>query len=147
MEIGMEIVLGNGRKIEMRSLMQNGTYEGMLEGIPIRKWNDRLIQEAVVHASKLPSDNSAVHLIEPPRKALESPATWAGQPTECLPSIRCVAWFRSFSAAPNPNADFSELTLVWFQGEFALPIDSSVLQSIQNLDWDNLAEDFSWTEM
>lgn len=34
----------------------------------------------------------------------------------------------------------SILAVVWFQENFALPIDESVLERIKAIDWDRLAE-------
>jgi len=34
--------------------------------------------------------------------------------------------------------------VIWFQDDFALPVDAQVLAHIQSLDWEVLATDWIW---
>ncbi|WP_159025720.1 hypothetical protein [Aquimarina sp. Aq78] len=38
----------------------------------------------------------------------------------------------------------STLVIVWFQDNYALPIDKENLHAIANLDWDNLSVPYSY---
>ncbi len=44
--------------------------------------------------------------------------------------------------ARDPLQDYSVLTVIWFQDDFAFPIDPQVLEQIRALDWEQLAQDF-----
>jgi hypothetical protein len=61
-----------------------------------------------------------------------------------IPEITCLAQFDCLDTALNPVADFSSLSIVWFQDEFALPIDPSILQSIRAIDWRAYAKECYW---
>jgi hypothetical protein len=61
-----------------------------------------------------------------------------------IPPVVCLATFESMAAARDPNADCSSMKVVWFQNEFALPIDPGVLQEIRTLDWRAHATDGYW---
>lgn len=40
--------------------------------------------------------------------------------------------------------DFSELPIVWFQSQFAFPIDETVQNRIRTIDWDKHAYDYQY---
>lgn len=69
-------------------------------------------------------------------------ATGANQ-LNVSPYIACTALFRSNGVMREDDEDIafaSILAVVWFQENFALPIDESVLERIKAIDWDRLAE-------
>jgi hypothetical protein len=132
----------------MDSLSQNLTYSGLLEGLPDRGMNDSLIQNAIAVDKRT---NWKVHLIEPARRNyLDVPNDMvarshiAGRPPEFLPMVCCRATLNDTSPVRGSDADCSFLDVVWFQSEFALPIDADVLRQLQGLDWDKLASDGFW---
>jgi hypothetical protein len=55
-----------------------------------------------------------------------------------------VGVFDSFPPARDQLEHGSSLTIVWFQENFALPIDKTVLDSIQAIDWNAVAWDWSY---
>jgi hypothetical protein len=60
-----------------------------------------------------------------------------------LGPITCVVRFECSEIVPNkPKRDGSELAVVWFQQEFAMPIDPIVMEKIKALDWDTYAENY-----
>jgi hypothetical protein len=63
-----------------------------------------------------------------------------GQPAS-IPSIACVGRFESSEPARPPGGDFSALVVIWFQNEFALPIDDAVRMQLQAIDWQQHAID------
>lgn len=65
-----------------------------------------------------------------------------GQFPEWLPEVTCVGVLRCSFPARDPDKDGSMLTVVWFQDEYALPIDESVLSQLQTIDWEEVATDF-----
>jgi len=134
------ITLGTGRELRLCDLTQKLTNEGLLEGVPTTSMNKRHMDALVAEQQ---AKGHAVYLVAP----VETPIDLGGGATighgspASLPSVSCVGRFRS---DPIGGAlDYSELTIVWFQSDFALPIGPSVLEQITRLDWDALALDSS----
>jgi hypothetical protein len=42
------------------------------------------------------------------------------------------------------SQDGSSLVIIWFQNDFALPIDPAVVEQIKAIDWDSAAYDWEW---
>jgi hypothetical protein len=66
-----------------------------------------------------------------------------GMPAE-IPKITCVAQFDSFDPARDKLMDASTLPIVWFQSDFAFPIDEAIEAQIRSLDWEKYASDFQY---
>jgi len=61
-----------------------------------------------------------------------------------IPEVTCTGRFRSEPIGERDPACYSELTIIWFQSEFVMPIERSVLEEIARLDWDALASNFEY---
>lgn len=59
-----------------------------------------------------------------------------------LSGVTCIAEFRSGELKKPGSEVFSSLAIMWFQDEFALPIDTGVESAIEQIDWENLATDW-----
>jgi hypothetical protein len=128
------IQLGSGREIHLSSLNQSWTYEGLLEGLPTREMNRRRIEGVVAEER---AKSHGVWVVPPYETPIPYDGRYPfGEPAR-LPYVQCIAEFRS------PGGDLvtdSRLTIVWFQEEFALPIDATILEQIRRIDWSELAE-------
>ncbi len=127
----IDVKLDRGPTIRLVELRQYRVYEGLLEGLPTREMNDRLI-EARLSCEREHSQLNVV-LLEPS----QTPIPWDrpypfGEPAT-LPATCCVARFRAAGERPDR---YSSLVLVWFQDEFALPVDPTILERIRALDWE-----------
>ena len=136
------IQLNNGVEIYLQELRQSRTYEGLLEGLPTKERNESFIQRTLEKAV-LPYWKGAPYLIE----SQETPLQYRdgqkypfGTPA-ALPAILCEARFNSLFPARDKNLDFSWLIIVWFQDDFALPIDTEIETHIKSLYWHNIAHD------
>jgi len=137
------IALSTGRELGLQALTQQLTYEGLLEGLPTTRINksqmDRLVAEQRAKVNP-------VYLVAPIETPIDlgpgrsypfgSPAT--------LPEVTCIGRFRSEPFGERDPGCYSELTIIWFQSEFAMPIEPSVLEEIASLDWDALASNFEY---
>ena len=135
------LTLHSGMEITLKSLVQHMTYGGLIEGFPCRKWNDRILESLGTAPGRV--------LIPPPRRNfLRQPGdmddlSGGSRVPEWLPMIQCQGEFTS----PFPVSaagDGSSLTVVWFQDEYAMPMDSSVEEAIRALDWTSVARDFEY---
>lgn len=123
-----------GVEIFITSLTQTRTYSGMLEGFPNECFNRSLIQRTMEDLRK--KHGGYVHLIEPSMTLCPEQGHAGKEPWLELPAIKCIAQFDSRSIG-----DFgSRLTVLWYQSHFVMPIEPSVLQQLQTLDWPKLAE-------
>jgi uncharacterized protein (TIGR02996 family) len=139
----MDIKLRSGRDIHLRRLDQHHIYEGLLEGLPTTAMNRRIIEGIVNDARTRRGEEP--FLIRP----RETPISYSGDrpypfgdPAE-LPGVACVGRFTSFTAARG-GGDCSELVVIWFQDEFALPIASEAWEQLVAIDWNQHAIDGSY---
>jgi len=135
MKCGFDLKLNSGRAIFLEQIFQYYTYSGLIEGQPWASLNKEKIEQATQHAEKKLWNAGVPHLIEPLIQMR------AGYSTPSLPPVVCLADFESGQAARDPGADTSALSIVWFQDDFAFPIDPLVLNQIRAVDWENLARD------
>jgi hypothetical protein len=140
-----EIVLTNGREIGLISLEQSFTYHGLIEGAPTERMNQEIIDVAVQEArNKQHSRNP--YLIPPTQTPITFPGSTQypfGKPMR-LPGILCVARFNSRNPVHDhidPILYYSQLSVIWFQEDFAFPIDKTVLEALRQIDWEKLAYD------
>jgi hypothetical protein len=89
--------------------------------------------------------NSDPYLIAP----VERPAPHRADPSRTqsqglFPMIACVGRFSSFQPARDESRAASELTIIWFQDEFAFPINPGIREQIRTIEWEKHAYDFDW---
>ena len=132
-----------GRSVTLKSLKQRMTYGGLIEGFPSRKWNDQILDSLATAPGRV--------LIPPPRRDflrqpgdMDGLSRGGGRAPEWLPMIQCEGEFSSVFPRTGEAGDGSCLTVVWFQNEYAMPIDPSAAEAIQALDWNALAVDFEY---
>jgi hypothetical protein len=126
----------------LRELRQWQFYEGLLEGLPTVEMNRRRLEYFLgQQCGKIYGADPL--LIRPTEKPIES---WRDEPypfgePAAFPSILCMARFDSLQPARDPRKDFSGLVVVWFQEEFAFPIDPEALEQLRAIDWERHAVD------
>ncbi len=136
----MKIEMRDDRKINLTSLYQEAIYTGLLEGLPTRQMNERIIRSYQEKSREL-FPKSPVFLIEPSQIPIEFYRDYPfGDPAR-LPPIACVARFKS-SAFDNNVLCYTEMAIVWFQSEFALPIDDQILEKIKSINWVKHGEEY-----
>ena len=135
----LEFRFASGRAARASALLVESTYAGLLEGLPSREMNDRLLSVLVGRVQSIFGD-WPVHVIEPPRRTGEDRR--GRGPVERLPDCWVAA---DFTASPIDSAmDGSRLILVWFQETaFPMPADA-ILAQLRGVDWEGLARDFEF---
>lgn len=132
------LVLSSGREVRFDSLRQWYVYAGLLEGAPLRRINDRKVAEIVAEArDKLDHEP---YLIPPKQTPLPTPPE-SSLERASLPSIACVAHLSSYRPASDPEADCSDLIVIWFQEHYAFPIAEEAERALKAIDWNRLARD------
>jgi hypothetical protein len=146
-----EITLRSGRKITLERLVLSKTYAGLVEGYPNHDLNRRLIERVVDEERKKTNPRHEPYVVPPVESPIpyhryhrtstgSSPKLAFGEPVS-LPKILCIGRFES-GPAKDKSADGSVLSVLWFQNQFALPIETTIVERIQELDWDRLAVDY-----
>jgi len=148
----------SGRTLILNQLEQSQTYAGMLEGVPSKQTNDWDIDVALRRAAGREYTLGEPYLIPPRRHDYEHepgdmeherarrahyPKEWERDP-EWIPLICCIGCFRSFPPVHDQEKHGSCLTVVWYQDDYAMPIDEGIIQELKQLDWDRLATDFEY---
>ncbi len=137
MKYGLDLKLDSGRVIHLYQLFQSPTYAGLLEGQPSASLNKEIIEEAMRHVGEKLWNAGTPYLIEPVIQVR------AGYSTPSLPPAVCLANFECFQGVSGTDDGYmSSLSLVWFQDDFALPIDPLILDMIKAVDWESLARDW-----
>jgi len=140
----MALRLKSGRKIHLDEIVQWHTYAGLLEGIPRKEMNDRIIADVMQNARKKIDLSVPIHLIDPPREIIIIPRNkpaLRNREYERMPAIACAAAFESFEPARDKECFSSCLIFVWFQNNWALPISPRIATQIRKTNWNDLAED------
>ncbi len=145
MGYSFKIDLPSGRELYLRELWQYRTYKELIEGLPTAEFNaEKLVQLLEDKRHRL--YGGPPYLIQPIETSLgyccDRPYQF-GTPS-ALPQITCIARFESFDPARDKEAHASGLTIIWFQGDFALPIETDVFDKITSIDWKSHAGDFCW---
>ncbi len=138
--------LRTGTTIHLRSLDQSLVYGGWMAGVPTRETNQDAIERVVAKAREV-LEGCEPYLIHPPARPIEPdprPAFARRVPPERIPGVACIARFLSHQPARDPTSDFSQLVVVWFQDDFAFPIDPSVMEHLHALDWKRIAFGFGY---
>jgi uncharacterized protein (TIGR02996 family) len=144
-----QLLLHSGRTITLERLDQSMTYAGLVDGTPTRSSNDYHIEHTLREAETRRFGVGRPHLIPPPRRDyLREPGDmqrivdhFPDLVPEWLPKVECVGYFKDVVTARDPDRDLSLLTVVWFQDEYALPIQEPALSQLRELDWESLAVD------
>jgi hypothetical protein len=137
------LTIENGKKAYLDSLHQWRTYGGLLEGIPTDKMNANILERVLVEA-KHHTYTSAIFVIKPEQVPIPYDGKYPfGNPMQ-MPATTCVASLTCLDTARNHSMDGSALTIVWYQENFAFPIEEAILESIKQITWSQLAEDFEY---
>lgn len=133
------LALSSGREVRLDSLRQWYVYAGLLDGVPSREINDRIVANIVAEA-RTKIDHEP-YLVPPKQTPLPAPPNRTDPERVRLPSIACVAHLFSYRPASDPKMDCSELIVIWFQEHYAFPIAEEAERALKAIDWARLARD------
>lgn len=136
------LTLSSPRGIALTELRLRSTYSGLIEGVPTRKVNERIIAH-LLRTAESSYPGLPVHLI-PPEVTARGGSNHRGEPYEDLPAVACIGAFDSDQIDPAHNSGwyFSALVVVWFQTTADPPTNDNAPPGLRNLPWDELARDF-----
>src|ERR1044071_8156901 len=113
----IELIVHNNLKATLNRFLQWRTYSGLIEGMPVERINNGILKRAMNEAQDFNTHNP-VHLIEPTLTPIPYEDSYAfGKPVS-LPQIICIADLVHYGPA-NSSGDYSGLTVVWLQENYA----------------------------
>ena len=135
------IIVDGNRPVSIRSIRQVLTYGGLLEGIPTREMNGRILDRVKEEAKKFCHlDN--VYLIEPEQRPIEYSGRYPfGEPAQ-LPNVICIVELRCYSVFKDKSKDFSGLGLIWFQDDFMFAIDATISEKMKVVPFAKVCGEF-----
>lgn len=137
----MNLQNNSGRILYLRELRQWNVYEGLLEGLPTKEMNRKIVERIVGENGDSIGEPLLIEPIETPVEYIEGKRYPFGEPA-AIPHVACVARFSS-AAALDKDKDYSLLRVVWFQNDFGA-IDSDIVMRLRMIDWERLARDFEY---
>jgi hypothetical protein len=138
-----EFQLPSGRWLYLRNLTQYLTYEGLLEGLPTAERNKEILDRLILKNTGKPYEGQP-YLIQPTERFLDIGRKYPFGTPSSLPEVICIGRFDSLQPARNPTSDLSGLVVIWFQEDFAFPIDQEVLTKLLAIDWEKHAADMDY---
>jgi hypothetical protein len=142
-----KLELNTGREVWLTRLEQYGTYMSQLEGIPFEikgrvnvKWFVQWAQEAfklpvaVLQPLTLPHDEKYTAHIRKQHRMIPDE-----EEIVYLAPITCVAKFWS-GPVDGIDAVVTGMVVIWFQEQFAMPIDERAMKHLKQIKWDEYAE-------
>jgi hypothetical protein len=139
----MKIKVEKDKSVLLKSLYQWETYAGLLEGIPSNRLNERIISRALEKAKELCQVQNP-YLIQPEQTLIDLQRPSEFGLSAKLPSYICIGELWYHDPIKNQKMDYSTLGVLWFQDEFALPIEEKILRVFESLPWSEVAEDCSF---
>lgn len=128
----MDFQFNCGEIVSLTKFDQSLTYEGLLEGVPTREINNRII-DRVVSLVKEKFDIKKVKLIPPVEKELPENSAEDnvfGDEYFELPKVICSAKFEGVD-----ERGYTELAVVWLQDEFCFNENSVVVEEVKKIKW------------
>jgi hypothetical protein len=107
--------------------------------------NKRIITEAIEKTKSLQSLHNIVPLlIEPIEVAIKLDTRYPFGDPASIPPIVCSAILNCHTVAKNSTMDASMLPIVWFQEDYAFPIDELIAKRISEIEWEKHACDYQY---
>ncbi|MCP4415459.1 MAG: hypothetical protein GY805_02480 [Chloroflexi bacterium] len=130
----------NGVSPNIDRFLQIRTYYGLIEGVPDFEINANILKNDKIEARRL-LGIEAIHQINPTqRKRISS----SGRELYFLPKVKCIVELSYHKPTKDESKECSRLGLIWYQDKFAFSVNEKIIQSINDLDWEQLSIDDYW---
>ena len=138
-----ELILDNNVTVTLVMLVQELTYNGLLEGFPNETMNQRIIQQNESQAAKLLYEPVIITLPPTVKTAAEGPVSAFGA-YQKLPEVCCMALLKCHSTFKDKSKDYAALGVVWYQDEFAFPIANNILTELKKVPFQQYCSEYEY---
>ena len=122
----------NDIQVEITKIYQMKTYDSLIEGIADKEFNDDLLIDIKQRAKRV-LYHDAIYIIDP-----------RIQDQDDFPTYTIILEFMVFKPFKDLDKDYSALTVICFQEEFAFPISSKNLYHIKEIPFELLCNEYNY---
>lgn len=156
---GRKVLIENGKEAYISSIHQTGTYNGCMCGYPNKNVNVHILESARKWAEKL--CGGAVYLMPPAEKPMKretvsleellglvngieiaepAPLEVSSEPVPMIAfsAVMCCATLMYDGVFRDTSKGYSFLHILWFQDDYAFPIDADILEKIKQIPFAEL---------
>lgn len=125
------LIVEEDKEVIISYFWQKKTYSGVNSGKPNKQINENIIKQEK-------GSGSGTYLIEPPKIRLP----FFKISKRVLPSVMCRVnvsydgWIE--------DCDSSSLSIVWFQDDYAYPIDKKIIEKIKKIPYSKVCNKYSY---
>lgn len=138
-----KLIIEGTKEVTIKSIKQWHTYAGLLEGIPTDRKNKGIITQTIKEAKEF-SGIKEVYLIEPEQKPIPYYRKIRFGNPAALPEVTCIAKLWYHDVFRNKDKMFSSLCIVWFQKDYAFPIETNILNAIKEIPFSKICGEFDY---
>lgn len=136
-----KLIIDGDKEVTIKKIKQWVTYDGLLEGFPTLQMNNRILA-GVKEAAKDFCGIEEVCLIEPSQTPISYEGKYPFGDPASLPAVVCIAELWYYKACRDKSKDYSSLGLIWFQEDYAFPIEEEILRKIREIPYSRICGEF-----
>jgi hypothetical protein len=140
-----DLIIETNKEVSIKSMIQWNTYSDISAGIPTDQFNEQIINWAKQSAKEF-SRMEEIYLIEPKQTPIPDDEEFHfpfAKPAS-LPRVTCVAKLWHDDVFRNTDKMFSSLCIIWFQEDYAFPIDQDILNKIKEVPFSEVCGEFDY---
>lgn len=122
------------KEVYLIALHQFRTYEGLIEGIPTRELNQRILEGLPARAAALTSTKACYMLAQEQVPIGIADIYPFGDPAT-LPPVVSITLLQYIGEDPLGFLGHSFLTLITFQNDYGLPLNQDAILHLSKLNW------------
>jgi hypothetical protein len=138
-----ELIVEGDKQVTIKRIKQWHIYDGLLEGLPTTRMNNRILADVKEDAKKF-CGLDEIYLIEPQQTPIPYDGKYPfGEPAS-LPSVACIIELWHYTTFRDDKKDFSSLGIIWFQNDYAFPIDEEIIEKIKQIPFSKICGEFTY---
>jgi len=138
-----ELTVDGNKQVSIKRIKQWYTYDGLLEGLPTTRMNNRILEDAKEDA-KIFCGLEEIYLIEPQQTPLSYSGKYPFGDPASMPNVTCIAELWYHATFKDKEKDFSSLGVIWFQNDFAFPIDKEIIEKLKEIPFSKICGEFTY---
>lgn len=137
------LIIETNKEVTIKRIEQWHTYGGLLEGIPTDKMNERIIDRTKKETEEF-FGMKEIFLIAPKQTPIDYDGKYPFGNPASLPGVTCVAELWHNDVFRDTDKMFSSLCIIWFQEDYAFPIEKDILSKIKEIPFSKICGEFDY---